>query len=586
MKNKYLLFTLVLVIGFGIGWVFKPSGSEKVNDTEHNHTEESKNQIWTCSMHPQIQKSEPGDCPICGMELIPMQNDRDGGADPNAIAMSATAMQLAQVQTMKVGRSKAIKTVQLEGKIQADERLVYNQTSHIPGRIEKLFVNFEGEFVKKGQIIANVYSPDLVTAQRELMEAIKIKDIQPQLLRAAKAKLKNWKLTDHQIEKMVSSKKIINEFPIVANNSGYVTEKMVNLGDHVMEGQPLYEVADLSRVWVMLDVHESDLMWIEEGMPVTYSVAAIPGKTFAGVVSFMDPTINPKTRVAQARLVKANPNYRLKPEMFVSAKVDAAIPSDSASISVPKSAVMWTGKRSVVYVMQNTSDAIRFNMREVILGPQLGDGYLIQSGLEAGEEVVVNGTFSIDAAAQLSGKPSMMASQGGAAITGHNHTNTHSGKNEDSYAASANEAATAQTSPLLWEEVLQPYFRLKVALANDDEGKALVAWKKLSKNTKTWREEPFAERPPYSTLLQTLEQGVGEPLNLASLREKFFHISQPLIALAQRAKDLPDTLYVQHCPMAQKNNGADWLSREKEILNPYFGASMLKCGATTATLQP
>lgn len=419
MKNKYFLLGLILMIGFGIGWVFKPSGTKEVSISAHDHAEISENQTWTCSMHPQIQKSEPGDCPICGMELVPMKNDKDSGIDPDAIAMSATAMQLAQVETMKVGRGIAEKAVRLDGKIQADERLVYTQPSHIPGRIEKLFLNFEGEFVKKGQIIAKIYSPDLVTAQEELFEALKIKETQPQLFKATINKLKNWKLTDYQIDKIITSKKIVENFPIVANVSGYVTEKMINLGDYVNEGKPLYKIADLSRVWVLFDLYESDLAWIKNGMPVTYTVSSIPSQSFEGVVSYIDPVINPKTRVTKARVVAANPKMQLKPEMFVSGTIQAAAQNTQESIVVPKTAVMWTGKRSVVYVMEKTDQQVSFKMRQVNLGSELNQGYEIESGLEVGEDIAINGTFSIDAAAQLSGKPSMMSPEGGAAMTGH-----------------------------------------------------------------------------------------------------------------------------------------------------------------------
>ena len=176
-------------------------------------------------MHPQIRQDDPGDCPICGMDLIPLEDDQNADIDPNAISMSPTAMQLANVSTAIVGKMNPVKQVRLNGKVQTDERLIYSQSSHIPGRIEKLSVNFTGEFVNKGQIIAYVYSPELVTAQEELFEAQKITESQPQLFAAAKEKLKNWKLSDKQIEEMLISGKTLEEFPIQADVAGYVTSK-------------------------------------------------------------------------------------------------------------------------------------------------------------------------------------------------------------------------------------------------------------------------------------------------------------------------------------------------------------------------
>jgi membrane fusion protein, copper/silver efflux system len=211
---------------------------------------------WTCSMHPQIRQNEPGDCPICGMDLIPLEDETDSDIDPMAISMSPTAMQLASISTALVGSADPVKSVRLNGKVQSDERLVFSQSSHIPGRIEKLLVNFTGEFVSKGQVIASVYSPDLVTAQEELFEAEKIKDSQPQLFNAAKEKLKNWKLTESQIEQILQSGQTEEEFNIQADVSGYVTNRKVNVGDYISRGQSIYEIADLSRVWVLFDVYE------------------------------------------------------------------------------------------------------------------------------------------------------------------------------------------------------------------------------------------------------------------------------------------------------------------------------------------
>ena len=219
-KTTVVIAISTLAVGLLLGWIFFGKNS-KVQPEEHNHAEmaSSDNQTWTCSMHPQIKRNEPGDCPICGMDLIPLESE-SSEIDPMAVSMSPTAMQLAQVQTTVVGSGDAKKSIRLSGKVQADERLLFTQSSHIPGRIEKLTVNFTGEFISEGQIIAYVYSPELVTAQEELVEARKIKETQPSLFLAAKEKLKNWKLTDKQIEQILSSDKKIEQFPILANVSG------------------------------------------------------------------------------------------------------------------------------------------------------------------------------------------------------------------------------------------------------------------------------------------------------------------------------------------------------------------------------
>ena len=283
LKNKYVRISLLLIAGVIIGWVIKP-GNKGSSDSSTSTTQESqtKEQIWTCSMHPQIRRNEPGQCPICGMDLIPLNSESNSEGNPMAISMSETAMQLANVQTMVVKNQKAIKEVRMPGKVQADERLVFSQVSHIPGRIEQLMVNFTGEEIKKGQTLALIYSPELVTAQEELLEARKIRDVQPGLYEAAKEKLKNWKLTEEQIQKIISGGKVHDKFPILADVSGVVLKKWANTGDYIMKGMPVFDIVDLSKVWILFDVYESDIQWIREGSKVEFTIQSIPGEFFNG----------------------------------------------------------------------------------------------------------------------------------------------------------------------------------------------------------------------------------------------------------------------------------------------------------------
>jgi membrane fusion protein, copper/silver efflux system len=431
-RKHIIILVATLAMGILLGWIFFGGSKSDSGNDQHDHSSEvGVETTYTCSMHPQIRQNEPGDCPICGMDLIPLESDDNDDLDPMAIRMSKTAMQLASVSTEIVGKTMPVKTLRLNGKIQPDERLISTQSSHFSGRIEKLLVKFTGEFVSKGQVIAHIYSPELVTAQEELLEALKSKEARPQLLDAAKQKLKKWKLSENQIEQIIQSGVTQDDFPLLADISGYITERKVNQGDYVRKGQSLYEITDLSRVWILLDVYESDINWIKSGSKVNYTVQSYPGEEFNGIISYIDPIVDPKSRVSKARLEVSNKGYKLKPEMFVSATVEVNLPSSSNAIVVPKSAVMWTGKRSVVYVKSTLSKQVSFVMRKVTLGPALGNSYVVEEGLEEGEEIAVNGTFSIDAAAQLAGKPSMMSPEGGAAITGQNHGSMQT---EDSHA--------------------------------------------------------------------------------------------------------------------------------------------------------
>lgn len=587
-KTTAVIAISTLAIGLLLGWIiFGTSNEIQTDENKHSAMADSET-IWTCSMHPQIRQNEPGDCPLCGMDLIPLEST-DGELDPMAVSMSPTAMQLAQVQTMVVNKGKADKSIRLNGKVQADERLLFTQPSHIPGRIEKLSVNFTGEFVSAGQVLANVYSPELVTAQEELFEAKKIKESQPALFNAAKEKLKNWKLTDKQIDQIIASNKTVEQFPILANVSGYVTKKMVNLGDYIRQGEALYEIADLSKVWLLFDVYESDMTWINKGDAVIYTVQSIPGKTFQGRISYIDPVINPKTRVAKARLEATNKGLMLKPEMFATGTIEAKTNTDNESLTVPKTAVMWTGKRSVVYVMQMSAQGVSFIMREVTLGPELGESYVIDEGLQPGEEIAINGTFSIDAAAQLAGKPSMMNPEGGVAMTGHNHGgNTNS--NMETMPVSSKKTTISVDAKKSLQPLFDNYFKLKDALASDDFENAKASGVAMNNSLgkidmNLFKADAHSQWMQQSTALKAALQHIEHLSDFKDIRENFIKISDSMIAIAESFNPLSTTIYIQNCPMADSNKGADWLSKEKEILNPYFGQAMLGCGENTKTIK-
>jgi len=418
-SNKYLRGGLLIASGLLLGWIFfHNSASEKAGTTAEvsDHAAEGHD-VWTCSMHPQIRKDEPGDCPICGMDLIPLLKS-DAVMDDQAIQMSESAMKLAEVHTSVVTRGNVSKEVRLYGKIQADERLLRTQTAHIPGRVEQLLVNVTGENVKKGQLIARVYSPELLIAQKELHEALTMADKYPAMLDAAREKLRLWKLNDQQIADIEKSATATTVFDVFATTSGIVTNRRVNPGDYVSTGDVLFEMADLSRVWALFDAYESDLSWISLGQNLEFTAQAIPGKTFSGKVTFIDPMVNASSRITKVRVEVPNPGLIFKPEMFVNGIVQSKQAGSGNQLIIPQSAVLWTGTRSVVYVKLPGADHPTFKMREITLGSSMKDTYVVMDGLAEGEEIVTNGTFSVDAVAQLAGKTSMMNPSGEKASTG------------------------------------------------------------------------------------------------------------------------------------------------------------------------
>ncbi|MFO8000574.1 MAG: efflux RND transporter periplasmic adaptor subunit, partial [Marinilabilia sp.] len=593
-KKNIIIIIATLAIGVLLGWLIFGGTAKDVEtqdsasqEEKHDHGDQSEDQTWTCSMHPQVRKDEPGDCPICGMELIPAdEEDGDEGEfDPSSIRMSPTAMQLASVTTAEIGSTEPVKEVRLNGKVEIDERRVVSQSSHIPGRVERLMVDFTGDYVTKGETIAYVYSPELETAQDELFEARKTKESQPQMFEAAKERLKNWKLTDQQIEDILASGEIKEEFPILADVSGYVTRKRVNRGDYIPQGKALYEIADLSKVWVLFDVYESETRWINKGDSVDFTVRSFPGEEFNGVVTFVDPVVDSNSRVAKARVEVSNNDEKLKPEMFVSGTVKAKLPDTPDALVVPKSAVMWTGERSVVYVKNASEDEMRFLMRTVSLGPSLGDSYIVEDGLEEGEEIAVHGTFSIDAAAQLAGKPSMMSPEGGEPATGHDHGSNGGDGAEDMDHAETQESKPDEEDLQVFEDVdetfrsqlgqmVDAYMEMKDALvASEPEEVSKKAGSTLSKLDDT--DMSLLEGETHNVWMKHLEnlksplEEIQNTTDLDEQRKVFTDLNETLYqTIKQFQPETDETLFYQFCPMANDDQGGYWFSTEENIRNP------------------
>lgn len=575
-KNKNIIKTGgVLVLGFLIGWlIFGGNNAARLVEDGHEHAEAEEDQIWTCSMHPQIRQNGPGDCPICGMDLIPAVNAGGESDNPGTFQMSENAMKLANVSTMRVGKSAAARTLRLNGKVELNETNSVTQSSHIPGRIESLNVNFTGEQVLRGQTLATIYSPELVTAQEELLQAARIRENQPELFEAAKEKLRNWRIGENQITQILNSGRPLERFPVTADVSGIVTEKLVNLGDYVERGMPIYQIADLSEVWVLFDLYEGQIGWVEEGSKVEFTVRALPGETFEGEITFVDPLLNSQSRVARARVEVDNSEGKLKPEMFVSGTVQTALgEANSNELVVPKSAVLWTGTRSVVYVKENLGNNVGFTLREIVLGPALADAYIIEEGLEAGEEIVVNGTFTVDAAAQLAGKPSMM--------------NPEMEKIDD---ADIIQIEIPEKAKSEFKPIVAGYLDLKETLVADNFSAAKENASELEEimeavNTSVLSQDALVVWESYREALENTIEDLSTAGNISEIRNGFVGFSETMIGLVKTFQLVNEGLYVLHCPMANSDQGADWLSASPEVQNPYYGAAMLRCGEVTETIN-
>lgn len=561
-KNLTIVILGCLFFGGLAGWLIRGTGDHP--DHEHFHVAEDGT-IYTCSMHPQIRQNEPGQCPLCGMALTPVSSN-SGNSSPYVLEMTPEAMALSNVQLTRVKSGAGSGKLSLTGKIQVNEQRVKSLTVNYSGRVDRLFVNFTGQEVKRGEKLATLYSPDLVNAQKELLETAKIKDRQPALYQAAKEKMKLWKISDEQIARIENSGQVQTQFDVYADVAGVVIARNVAVGDFVNRGTALFEIVDLSSVWVILDAYESDLGAIRKGDDLNFQVSSYPGREFKAKVSYIDPVLNPDTRTVGIRAEAVNRNFELKPEMFVSASI-ATSQSSQSGLMIPKTAILWTGPRSVVYVQVGTKESPAFEMREIELGPRVGDDYLVLSGVEEGEQVVSNGVFAVDAAAQLSGNYSMML-------------------RPEVKSLEVPEAFKTQLTAFM-----KAYFPIKNALVKSDakETQKTIDPAKVSLAKVDMKLLGGKAHDIWMDLLKPMQGSldkIAQTSDVEEQRKHFETLSDNLIEAVEYFGVVENTIYRQYCPMAFRDKGAYWLSAEKEIRNPYFGDKMLTCGEVKGTYQP
>lgn len=605
--NKFSLITVALVlVGIGIGRFSAPQ--PKAAPTAGSSESPAQPTTWTCSMHPQIQQPDPGACPICGMDLIPLHADDDNELGPRTLSMSASSRVLAEIETTEISRGYPTRELRLVGQLNYAETQEKALTARFPARIEQLFVNYTGVPVQRGEHLAMVYSPELLTAQRELLSAYQ-RDPNGSLTAAAREKLRQWDLLPEQIESILAHNQALDRFELRSPINGVVVMKNIKEGDYVKTGEPLFKIVDLSELWLTLNAYESDLFWLSYGQSVEFNVEAHPGETFSGKVVFIAPELDRKTRTIPIRINVPNPQGHLKPGMFARARVQSRIaengqvyapdlagkwispmhpqivkdqpgscdlcgmdlvPAESlgyvsnatadAPLLVPASAVLRTGKRAVVYVEVPTAERPTYEGREIVLGPKAGDVFLVESGLSAGERVVTHGAFKIDSALQIQAKPSMMSA--------------------DTTDMDMNEPVTdaAMDSPEIplpqLKDLLPHYFELQSALAADDLAAAQAAMKKM-----------MAVSGHHGALAELIHLLLAAE-DLDGMRRPHFEtLSNAFIASVQiHAEALEAPVYRMNCPMVYPDRGAEWLQNNGKLLNPYYGSTMLHCGSVEEKL--
>jgi Cu(I)/Ag(I) efflux system membrane fusion protein len=449
-------------------------------------------QIWTCSMHPQVRLPKPGKCPICSMPLIPIDTPSSTNStnEPHnsMLKLSAHARAMASVETVPVKRRKMSREIRVVGKVQYNETALANITSRVEGYVERLFVDYTGIEVQSGDHLVEIYSPDLLVAQQELLIALEGRR-NPSLIESAKHKLLLWGLTQEQVDDLVRDQKISDRITLYSPIRGTVMEKMIVEKAMVKPGEMLYRLANLESLWVYLDIYESELPWVRYGQMVEITSETMPGQSFSGRVWFISPVLDEETRTVKVLLNFNNTERRLKPGMYVSAIIRAELLSDGNPaptgvegqwscpmhplilephsgacpvckmslvqipgmptipksdgdkhpLAVPVSAVLDSGVRKLVYVEKNKGQFIPV---EIVTGPRTDNAYPVLSGLNEGDMVAIRGNFLIDSQFQIRGLPSLFYTEGQGAVSGHHH-------GDDSPSSPPPESITKPQSQLL-----------------------------------------------------------------------------------------------------------------------------------------
>lgn len=629
--NKILLVTgaalALLAIGrssAGWGVASDAEAQQHVHGEDAGAEQQGEGTLWTCPMHPQIKLPDSGACPICGMDLVEMTGAGDD--NPRQLVMSPASRELARIVSAPVRRKNVTRPVRMVGKVDYDETAVRTISAWVAGRIDRLYVDYTGVRVSEGDHLVWLYSPDLLTAQEELLSAkARVKATAGEsseflassnvdAYTSAREKLLLWGLTEEQVVEIEERGTANDRVMLTSPSAGVVIEKMLDEGAYVQTGSHIYRIADLTQLWLRLDAYEQDLAWLRHGQQVVVEVEALPGETFKGSISYIDPFIHEHTRTAKVRVNVDNSNGRLKPGMFVRAVASARLGMGGAVLDrqlagrwvspmhpevvkdgpgqcdvcgmdlvraedlglvpdapttterplvVPSSAVLATGKRAVVYVEVPGTEEPTYEGREVVLGPRAGDEYMVLEGLEDGERVVVNGAFRIDSSMQIMAKPSMMGSPG------------------QSSGATGPEAT-------VFREALAPlyaaYLEGQAGLAGDDTGSAQSALASMgqlledispaglsAEHRTVWREE----LPQLSAAIAS----AASAESIEALRAPFEPISSSMLTIVREfGHDASSNLVEAYCPMALDGTGASWLQVGRDIRNPYFGASMLGCG--------
>ena len=583
--------SIFLVVAFLLLLVL-PACSKKVAERDGGDVD-----YYTCTMHPSVRSKDPGKCPICSMDLVPVMKKDALAAGSEHMHSSvekpgapATAAQKPREFTVPVERQQMIgvtyavverrpleATLRTVGIIEPEAERVFDYVARVEGYVDKLPVSSPGQIVKKGEALVTIYSPDLLATEQELLEMLRTSGSSDRLVESAKRRLKLWNVSDEDIDQLLKTRKASEFLTLRSPFDGIVQNVSVKPGMSVKVGDRLMGLVDLSAVWLWAEFYENELPLLSTGQKIKITVPAFGDEEFGGEIAVIEPFLDPMKRTVRVRVDIANPQWKLRPGMFVNAWLDVRA---GEGLTVPVSAVMPTGRRNIVFVDKGEG---RLEPRFVDLGrkfAQLGalydsNYYEVRGGLKEGERVVAGANFLIDAESKIQGALKTW---------------------ETEEVAPAPIEKTPQVVPLpseagtLYEPLLDAYFSIRRTLAQDQmEGVAASA--------NTFREQleallgsnvkPATEADAFQKRLQALQASATkfQPKDIEEARVQFGRLSADLIALlTEFPPPLGGTLYTMNCSMWKKTPSR-WLQATKHVENPFMGEAMISCGEVVDTLE-
>ncbi|MCR9206874.1 MAG: efflux RND transporter periplasmic adaptor subunit [bacterium] len=574
---------------------------------------------YICPMMCTPPSTEPGRCPVCAMELV--EATGGGGGDGISVTIESSARRLVGIRTAMSKMGEVNRTIRTIGSIDYDESQLSTISAYIDGRLEKMYANYAGVKVKEGDDLALIYSPQLYTAQTEFITSMnsdgKIGRFQisgGDLNKMARENLTELGMTESQIEQLGKSGKPMSRIRIKSPQRGTVIEKSAVEGDYVKTGDKLYRVADLSSVWLMLDLFPDDASAVRFGQQVEAEIQSMPGEVFTGRVAFIDPTVNPKTRTVRVRVEIMNFDGKLRPGDYATARVTVpAIPMDQVYdpalankfispmhpqvirdepgkcplcdmdlvptsqlgfaseplpmqqvVTVPRDAVLLAGENSVIYV---ETEPGRFEIRRVAVGPMNRKEAVIVEGLSAGETVATGGNFLIDSQMQLAGNPSLM-----------DPTKAPSYSPGPLELPNTTPVMLASDAGKTLDRTYDAYFEIQCAMAADQTPPpvALNTLIEGLRELEMLANVPDEAQRRFATARRAASRMDG---SLETAREAYRGVSHAMLRAATVARGPKTAVKLTHyyCPMVP-GGGGDWMQPGGDLQNPYWGSEMLTCG--------